>query len=216
MISAFDLPLLSLSSTCCVIMVFLMLAQSHGSRPKGTALLMQVEQQQQILTRKQEQAVSAREVLQQLKASPQPEHQIARLILQQNQPLYLARVLQVRQDGVKCLSILNHSQDLGRFHRTLHFKMLPQIVSSLSSKECLDQARWRSLVYPSCVSAQGEFAAREDAAKELGTVTDRLQSGWHLQEEERAMLLRKQHQLSNLLEKHSTQVAPNFQSCQTC
>jgi len=53
---------------------------------------LQVEQQQQILTRKQEQAQSAREVLQQL---PEPDQQIDQLILQQNQPLYLARVLQV-------------------------------------------------------------------------------------------------------------------------
>lgn len=54
----------------------------------------QVEQQQHILTRKQEQAQSAREVLQQLKAAAEPDQQIAHLILQQNQPLYLARVLQ--------------------------------------------------------------------------------------------------------------------------
>ena len=56
---------------------------------------LQVEQQQQILTRKQEQAQSAREVLQQLKGLPEPDEQIDQLILQQNQPLYLARVLQV-------------------------------------------------------------------------------------------------------------------------
>ena len=56
---------------------------------------LQVEQQQQILTRKQEQAQSAREVLQQLKGLPEPDQQIDQLILQQNQPLYLARVLQV-------------------------------------------------------------------------------------------------------------------------
>ena len=62
---------------------------------------------------------------------------------------------------------------------------------------------------------QGEFAEREDAAKELGTVTDRLQGGWHLQEEERAMLLRKQHQLTNLLEQHSTQVIQKLQ-CLNC
>lgn len=55
---------------------------------------LQVEQQQQSLTRKQEQAQSAREVLQQLKAAAEPDQQIAHLILQQNQPLYLARVLQ--------------------------------------------------------------------------------------------------------------------------
>ena len=72
---------------------------------KGASLYMQVEQQQQILTRKQEQAVSAREVLQQLKASPQPEHLIAHLILQQNQPLYLARVLQVRHVNKACLAL---------------------------------------------------------------------------------------------------------------
>ena len=53
---------------------------------------------------------------------------------------------------------------------------------------------------------QGEFAAREDAAKELSVVTDRLQGGWHLQEDERDMLLRKQQQLTSLLEQHSTQV----------
>lgn len=45
--------------------------------------------------RKQEQAMAAREALQQLKAAPDPSQQIAHLILQQNQPLYLARVLQV-------------------------------------------------------------------------------------------------------------------------
>ena len=56
---------------------------------------LQVEQQQQILTRKQQQAQSAREVLQQLKGLPEPDQQIDQLILQQNQPLYLARVLQV-------------------------------------------------------------------------------------------------------------------------
>ena len=56
---------------------------------------LQVEQQQQILTRKQEQAQSAREVLQQLKGLPEPDQQIDQLILQQNQPLYLSRVLQV-------------------------------------------------------------------------------------------------------------------------
>ena len=55
----------------------------------------QVEQQQQVLMRKQEQAAAARAVLQQLKANPQPDQQIAQLILQQNQSLYLARVLQV-------------------------------------------------------------------------------------------------------------------------
>lgn len=54
---------------------------------------------------------------------------------------------------------------------------------------------------------QGEFAAREDAAKELGVVTDRLQSGWHLQKDERDMLLRKQQQLTGVLEKHSIQVS---------
>lgn len=53
---------------------------------------------------------------------------------------------------------------------------------------------------------QGEFAAREDAAKELNAVTDRLQGGWHLQEDERDMLLRKQLQLTSVLEQHSTQV----------
>lgn len=57
---------------------------------------MQVEQQQQILTRKQEQAMAARQVLYQVKAAPEPSQQIAHLILQQNQPLYLARVLQVQ------------------------------------------------------------------------------------------------------------------------
>ena len=56
------------------------------------------------------------------------------------------------------------------------------------------------------VHLQGEFAAREDAAKELGVITERLQGGWHLQEDEHAMLLRKQEQLSRLLEQHSTQV----------
>ena len=53
---------------------------------------------------------------------------------------------------------------------------------------------------------QGEFAAREDAARELGVVTDRLQGGWQLQEDERDMLLRKQQQLTCVLEQHSTQV----------
>lgn len=56
---------------------------------------MQVEQQQQVVMRKQEQATVAREALQQLKAAPEPTQQITHLILQQNQPLYLARVLQV-------------------------------------------------------------------------------------------------------------------------
>lgn len=56
---------------------------------------MQVEQQQQVVVRKQEQAMAAREALQQLRANPEPTQQIAYLILQQNQPLYLARVLQV-------------------------------------------------------------------------------------------------------------------------
>lgn len=55
----------------------------------------QVEQQQQVVMRKQEQATAAREALQQLKAGPDPSQQITHLILQQNQPLYLARVLQV-------------------------------------------------------------------------------------------------------------------------
>ena len=54
---------------------------------------------------------------------------------------------------------------------------------------------------------QGEFAAREDAAKELGSVTERLQGSWHLQEDERAMLLRKQEQLTRMLDQHSTQVS---------
>ena len=54
---------------------------------------------------------------------------------------------------------------------------------------------------------QGEFAAREDAAKELGVVADQLQNGWHLQENERDMLLRKQQQLTGVLEKHSIQVS---------
>lgn len=53
---------------------------------------------------------------------------------------------------------------------------------------------------------QGEFAAREDAARELGVVTDRLQGSGNLQEDERAMLLRKQDQLTHTLEQHSTQV----------
>lgn len=61
----------------------------------STRCALQVEQQQQILTRKQEQAQSAREVLQQLKSLPEPDQQIDQLILQQNQSLYLARVLQV-------------------------------------------------------------------------------------------------------------------------
>ncbi len=56
---------------------------------------LQVEQQQQILIRRLEQAASAREALHQLKASPEPAQRIAQLILQQNQALYLARVLQV-------------------------------------------------------------------------------------------------------------------------
>ena len=55
---------------------------------------MQVEQQQQVVTRKQEQASAASQVLQQLKASPVPDQQITQLIMQQNQALYLARVLQ--------------------------------------------------------------------------------------------------------------------------
>ena len=59
-------------------------------------MALQVEQQQQVVTRKQEQAMAARQVLQQVKAAPQPNQQIAHLILQQNQPLYLARVLQVQ------------------------------------------------------------------------------------------------------------------------
>ena len=54
---------------------------------------------------------------------------------------------------------------------------------------------------------QGEFAAREDAAKELGVVIDQLQSGWHLQEDERDMLLRKQQQLTGVLARHSIQVS---------
>ena len=54
-----------------------------------------MEQQQQVMVRKQEQAMAAREALQQLKAAPEPTQQISHLILQQNQPLYLARVLQV-------------------------------------------------------------------------------------------------------------------------
>ena len=53
---------------------------------------------------------------------------------------------------------------------------------------------------------QGEFAAREDAARELEVVTDRLQGSGNLQEDERAMLLRKQDQLTHTLEQHSTQV----------
>ena len=60
-----------------------------------TSCKMQVEQQQQVVMRKQEQAVAAREALQQLKGAPEPTQQIAHLILQQNQPLYLAWVLQV-------------------------------------------------------------------------------------------------------------------------
>jgi len=55
---------------------------------------------------------------------------------------------------------------------------------------------------------QGEFAAREDAARELGVVTDRLQGSANLQEEERAMLLRKQDQLTRTLDQHSSQVTP--------
>lgn len=55
---------------------------------------------------------------------------------------------------------------------------------------------------------QGEFAAREDAARELGLVTDRLQGSAILQEEERAMLLRKQDQLTRTLDQHSSQVTP--------
>lgn len=63
---------------------------------KGTVeCQVQVEQQQQVVMRKQEQATAAREALQQLKAAPDPSQQIAHLILQQNQPLYLGRVLQV-------------------------------------------------------------------------------------------------------------------------
>ncbi len=53
---------------------------------------------------------------------------------------------------------------------------------------------------------QGEFAAREDAARELGVATDRLQGSANLQEEERAMLLRKQDQLTRTLDQHSSQV----------
>ena len=49
--------------------------------------------------------------------------------------------------------------------------------------------------------------AREEAARELGGVTDRLQGLGNLQEEERAMLLRKQQQLTHTLEEHSTQVS---------
>jgi uncharacterized membrane protein len=55
---------------------------------------------------------------------------------------------------------------------------------------------------------QGEFAAREDAARELGVVTDRLQGSATLQEEERAMLLRKQDQLTRTLDQHSSQASP--------
>lgn len=58
---------------------------------------MQVEQQQQVLTRKQEQATAARELLTQLKSSPadaSSHDKIERLVLQQNQAMYLARVLQ--------------------------------------------------------------------------------------------------------------------------
>ena len=60
-------------------------------------LLVQVEQQQQVLTRKQEQAAAARELLAQLKATPgeaKGSPRMEQLILQQNQGLYLARVLQ--------------------------------------------------------------------------------------------------------------------------
>jgi len=77
--------------------------------PASTLCALQVEQQQQMLTRKQEQAQFAREVLQQLKGLPEPDQQIDQLILQQNQPLYLARVLQVcLLAHHSCLTQLSH------------------------------------------------------------------------------------------------------------
>ena len=63
----------------------------------SACLHLQVEQQQQILTRKQEQAAAARELLTQLKATPVDDQSTVRmeqLILQQNEALYLSRVLQ--------------------------------------------------------------------------------------------------------------------------
>ena len=58
---------------------------------------LQVEQEQQVLTRKQEQAAAAQETLAQLKASPEafPACHMEQLILQQNKSLYIARILQV-------------------------------------------------------------------------------------------------------------------------
>ena len=60
---------------------------------------LQVEQQQQVLTRKQEQAAAARAKLTQLKAAPvdaQSSVSMEQLIVQQNEALYLAQVLQAR------------------------------------------------------------------------------------------------------------------------
>lgn len=58
---------------------------------------LQVEQEQQVLTRKQEQAAAAQEVLAQLKASPEafPARHMEQFIVQQNESLYIARILQV-------------------------------------------------------------------------------------------------------------------------
>lgn len=91
--------------------------QHTNERPIKCQL--QVEQQQQVVMRKQEQAVAAREALQQLKAAPDPRQHIAHLILQQNQPLYLARVLQVH--------ILFHSVS----HDRLMTPLAAQIQSGL-------------------------------------------------------------------------------------
>lgn len=69
---------------------------------------LQVEQQQQVLTRKQEQASVARGLLAQLSASPDDAispTKVEQLILRQNQALYLARILQVRLKPALSLSI---------------------------------------------------------------------------------------------------------------
>lgn len=58
----------------------------------------------------------------------------------------------------------------------------------------------------SCCVLQGEFAAREDAAKELSVMNERLQGNMQLQEEERAVLVRRQEHLMRAVDQHSTQV----------
>lgn len=100
---------------------------------------MQVEQQQQVVMRKQEQATVAREALQQLKAAPQPTQQIAHLILQQNQPLFLTRVLQVTHTLLFMQRLPNDAQLYGL--HTLHLgscigTMTPSVNITIRNHEC--------------------------------------------------------------------------------